>query len=296
MRPSYDVVIVGGGVTGSSTAYWLASQPGFDGSVLVVERDPTYEGAPSARATGGIRQQFSTPENVQMGLFGAEFVRSIDERLSVDGEGTGVIFREQGYLLLATEQALASMREAHAIQRELGADIVFKDTAALEREFPWVKTDGIEGAFFGASNEGWVDPYALLQAFKRKARACGAEYVADEALEVLESGQRATGVRLRDGGEIGAGVVVDAAGASGAAALAAGLGIDLPIESRQRCTFVYECREDISMGQLTVLPNGLAWRPEGARFVTSIVPPPERDPVTHDFNVDYWLFDEIIWP
>jgi glycine/D-amino acid oxidase-like deaminating enzyme len=63
MKTSYDVVIIGGGVTGSATAYFLAAEDAFDGSVLVVERDPTYQHAPSARATGGIRQQFSTPEN-----------------------------------------------------------------------------------------------------------------------------------------------------------------------------------------------------------------------------------------
>lgn len=296
MKSSYDVVIVGGGVNGSSTAYWLASQPDFDGTVLVVERDPSYEGAPSARASGGIRQQFSTPENVHMGMFGAQFVKSIEERLSVDGESTGVIFREQGYLLLATEEALAPMRQCHAIQRECGADIVFKDTRALEDEFPWINTDGLAGAFFGASNEGWIDPYTLLQAFKRKARACGAEYVADEALEVLMDGSRVTAVRLRDGGEVAAGVVVNTAGASGARALAADVGIELPIESRKRCTFVFECREDISRGQLTVLPNGAAWRPEGSRFICNMAPPPERDPDTQAFDVDYWLFDEIIWP
>lgn len=52
MRTSYDVVIIGGGVTGSAAAYFLAAQNAFDGAVLVVERDATYEHAPSARATG----------------------------------------------------------------------------------------------------------------------------------------------------------------------------------------------------------------------------------------------------
>ena len=84
MKSSYDVVIIGGGVSGSSTAYFLASQATFDGEVLVVERDSTYEHTPSARATGGIRQQFSTPENILIGLFGAYFIKHIDQYLSVD--------------------------------------------------------------------------------------------------------------------------------------------------------------------------------------------------------------------
>ena len=74
MDNRYDIVIVVGGVTGCSTALFLAREPGFDGTVLVVERDPTCENAPSAKATGGFRQQFSTPENVRIGLFGVRFL------------------------------------------------------------------------------------------------------------------------------------------------------------------------------------------------------------------------------
>ncbi|MBT6273616.1 MAG: FAD-binding oxidoreductase, partial [Chromatiales bacterium] len=89
MKAHYDVVIIGGGVSGSSTAYFLAADADFDGSVLVVERDPTYENAPSAKASGGIRQQFSTPENIRIGLFGAHFVKHAADYLGVDGDDTG---------------------------------------------------------------------------------------------------------------------------------------------------------------------------------------------------------------
>ena len=106
MADSYDVVIVGGGAIGSAIAYFLRAEPGFDGTVLVVERDPSYEYCSSARATGGVRQQFSTPENIEIGLYGAQFVKEIGEHLSVDGEAPDVGFREQGYLILATEAGI----------------------------------------------------------------------------------------------------------------------------------------------------------------------------------------------
>ena len=96
MRPLYDVVIVGGGVMGSATAYFLAAEDAFGGSILVVERDSTYQHAPSARATGGVRQQFSVPENVRIGLFGAQFVKRIGEYLEVDGVVPDVGFKEGG--------------------------------------------------------------------------------------------------------------------------------------------------------------------------------------------------------
>ena len=92
MSKQVDVLILGGGVTGCATAFFLASRPDFSGSIMVVERDPTYENAPSAKATGGFRQQFSTPENIRMGLYGTEFVKNIDAHLSVDGEPTEAHF------------------------------------------------------------------------------------------------------------------------------------------------------------------------------------------------------------
>ena len=297
MQNHYDVVIVGGGLSGCSTAYWLADSEHFDGTILVVERDPTYENAPSAKATGGIRQQFSTPENVQIGLFGAEFVKSIEQRLGVNGESTGVLFREQGYLLLANDEQLPVFSESNQIQRDLGAQIVFKDPAELVEQFPWLRVDQLAGGFFGERDEGWVDPYSFLQAFRRKARSLGVEFVQDEAQAVVADGRRVTGVRLAANGEVSAGIVVNTAGAYGARAMARSVGVELPIESRLRCTFVFECRESgLAGGPLTVLPNGVAWRPEGQRFLTNVAPPPERDPETHDHPFDHGLFDDIIWP
>ena len=111
LSQQYDIVIIGGGVSGSSTAYFLATHPSFSGSILVIEREPTYEHSPSARATGGFRQQFSTAENIQIGLFGAHFIKNIADYLSVDDEVPDVGFREEGYLLLATPQMLPTMQE-----------------------------------------------------------------------------------------------------------------------------------------------------------------------------------------
>ena len=71
MTQSCDVAIVGGGVMGSAIAYFLLGPMGFPGRVIVVEKDPTYADAATSRSAGGIRQQFSTPENIAMSSFGA---------------------------------------------------------------------------------------------------------------------------------------------------------------------------------------------------------------------------------
>src|SRR5437899_2036566 len=104
-----DVVIIGGGVVGSSAAYFLASQPGFQGSITVVEKDPTYNEAATPRSAGGIRQQYSTPENILISQFGADFIKHADAHLAVDGDRPALQFHENGYLFLATEAGLDTL-------------------------------------------------------------------------------------------------------------------------------------------------------------------------------------------
>ena len=295
MTDSYDVIIIGGGLTGCATAYFLAAGK-FDGSVLVVERDPTYSNAPSARSTGGIRQQFSTPENIRIGLFGAEFVKNIDQTLSVDGEAPVVDFKERGYLILASPDTLSLMQENHAVQHQLGACIAYQTNDDLTARFPWLATRGLAGGFLGLANEGWLDPYSLLQAFRRKAISLGVTVISDEVTRLRRRKDRVRELALGSGRSLTPGVVLNAAGARDAAGLAAQVGIQLPVEPRKRCVFVFECREKIGHTPQVILPNGVAFRHEGQRYLAVVAPPPERDPATTDFDIDYRLFDEIIWP
>ncbi len=295
MTDSYDVIIIGGGLTGCATAYFLAAGK-FDGSVLVVERDPTYANAPSARSAGGIRQQFSTPENIRIGLFGAEFVKNIGQYLSVDGEAPVVDFKERGYLILASPDTLALMQDNHALQRQLGADIAYQTNDDLTVRFPWLATQGLAGGSLGLSNEGWLDPYSLLQAFRRKAISLGVTVITDEVNQLRSRKNRVSELVLRSGRSLTPGVVLNAAGARDATGLAAQLGIQLPVEPRKRCAFVFECREEIGDTPQVILPNGVAFRYEGQRYLATVAPPPERDPPTTDFDIDDGLFDEIIWP
>src|SRR5215475_5780446 len=120
---SCDVVIVGGGVVGNAIAYFLAGRTDFKGSIAVIEKDPTYETAATPRSAGGIRQQFSTPENIRMSAFGARFVKSIGEYLSVDGEAAQLPFVEWGYLFLATPAGLDVLQRNHGQQAALGASV-----------------------------------------------------------------------------------------------------------------------------------------------------------------------------
>lgn len=119
---SSQIVIVGGGVIGSSIAYFLrATDPTV--AVTVIERDPSYAKSSSALSAASIRQQFSTPLSIEMSLFGIEFLRTLGERLEVDGNRPSIDLHEGGYLFLATPAGDATLRENHALQTRLGADI-----------------------------------------------------------------------------------------------------------------------------------------------------------------------------
>ena len=123
MQRSFDLVIVGGGIAGSATAYFLAAEPAFKGSILVVEKDSTYEYCAAVRSSGGVRQQWGTPENVTMCLYGAHFIKHVADYLSVDGVAPELSFRERGYLFLADEANVADLRQKHAVPRQIRGQI-----------------------------------------------------------------------------------------------------------------------------------------------------------------------------
>jgi FAD-dependent oxidoreductase domain-containing protein 1 len=292
----HDVVIAGGGVIGSAIAYFLKGWVDFPGSVLVVEKDPTYALASTPRSAGGIRQQFSTPENIAMSLFGAAFVRSVSEHLAVGDERPEVAFVEQGYLFLATAAGMPVLEHNHKLQLQAGAEIALLDRPALAQRFPWLNTDGLEGGSLGLKNEGWIDPYALLQAFRRKARSLGVAYAKDQIVDVERNGGRVAAVQLAEAGRIACGALVNAAGAY-APEIAEMVGVALPIRPRKRFVYVFDCREPGLQGApLTIDPNGVYFRPEGRSFIGGVSPPEERDPDCLDLEIEYDLFEEVVWP
>jgi FAD-dependent oxidoreductase domain-containing protein 1 len=291
----YDVVIVGGGAVGSSAAYFLTADKAFRGKVAVIERDPTYSRCSTTRSAGGVRQQFSTPANIALSTFGAHFVKHVADYLGLDGEAPQLSFREGGYLFLASEQGRAILEQNHALQKAHGADNVLLAPAALRARFPWLNTDGVVLGSLGLSNEGWFDPHALLQGFKRKARAQGAVYLNDEVTGIERQGDRITGLTLKSGTALSCGVMVNAAGPF-AGAVAALADVELPVRPRKRFVYVFDCRTPVERCPLLIDPSGVWVRPEGAQFICGVSPEETDDPDCEDLELDYSLWEEVVWP
>lgn len=295
MAQRFDVVIVGGGAMGSAVAYFLASNDDFDGSVLVVERDLSYENCTTARSWGGFRQQFSTPENVQMSMFGVEFVRRAAELLAVEGEAPDLAFREQGYLFLAQASGRSILEANCRQQQALGATVALLERSEIAERFAWINCQDLVAAGWGGSNEGWIDSHALLHAFKRKAQSLGVTYLQDRVRAIERQGRRIGGVVLESGTTVTCGNLVNAAGPH-AGAVARLAGVELPVTPRKRMSYVFDCRQDLSHAPLTIDPTGVAFRPEGAQYIATVSPPEAEDPDCEDLDMEYGLFDEVIWP
>lgn len=304
MKDSYDVVIVGGAVIGSAVAYYLAANPDFNGSILVVERDPTYLKASTSLSSSSIRTQFSNPINVKISQYGSEVIRNFGELMQVEDDRPDLTFHSGGYLFLAnTAEQVAVLRENHAVQKACGADTVLWNRDELANAFPHLNVADIELASYGRSGEGWFNNTGLMYGFKNKARSLGAEYTADEVVAIGRDGNAVTSVTLKSGAVVRAGTIVNASGPR-AALTARMAGLDIPVEPRKRTLFVFDCAETpegtatVNQGRLPLMidPGGVFCRPEGRFFLSGCAPVEDPAVDWDDFEPRYDEFEEIIWP
>ncbi|MDG4893269.1 MAG: FAD-binding oxidoreductase [Mesorhizobium sp.] len=289
----YDIVIIGGAIVGSSVAYYLREE-GFTGSIALIERDPQFSHAATTLSCASIRQQFSIPQNIRLSQFTLKLFRRLKETFGADAD---IGFREGGYLILAGEAGLPILKANHEAQVAEGADIVLEDAGQLIQRFSWLSAEGISAGAYGRSGEGWFDAHALLTLFRKALRDKKIDFITASATGIKREGSRVTAVSLDNGETLEAGIVVNAAGPN-AGKVAAFAGLELPVEPRKRNVFVFEAREKYADMPLLVDPSGIYVRPEGSVYLTGGAEPEEGDvaPDPKDFDVNWPLFEEVIWP
>jgi glycine/D-amino acid oxidase-like deaminating enzyme len=294
---SYDVVIIGGAMIGSSVAWWLSRDPGFKGRVLVVERDPSYERAASSLSHSSIRQQFGQEVNVLISRFAAEFIHNFRDWMD-DPEAPEIALRSFGYLYLADNEAFAEvLRDNAVMQRSLGAGTRILSPEEIKAEWPWYDLDGILCGSHNPVDEGYFDGATIFDWFRRKARQRGVEYIHDEVAGIDTANGRVTGVRLASGATVGAGWVVNAAGNRGSR-MARMVGLDLPVEPRKRYSVLFAAAEPIGKDlPLTIDPSGVHFRPDGANYLAGCSPDPDPAADPEDFHMDHAaLWEDLMWP
>jgi FAD-dependent oxidoreductase domain-containing protein 1 len=291
---SYDVVITGGGIMGSSTAYCLTTMhPGL--KVAVVERDPTYARASTTLSMSNVRIQFSLRENIQISQYAFQVLDRFEDEMTVEDCRPRIYFHREGNLFLVSAANLDAARRAFELQRSLGCRIEWWSPQQIRDRYPlYAPGEEIVGATFGP-DDGHFDAYAALMAYRAKAKSRGAEFLTGEAVKIRAEGGRATGVELGSGDTLAAACVVNCGGAW-AADLAATIGVKLPVVPVKRQIFTLDTavKPDGPL-PLTVLLSGLYFRTETGGMIL-LGKSMDEDPVGYNFSWDDKRFMEVLWP
>ncbi|MEM6661129.1 MAG: FAD-binding oxidoreductase [Pseudomonadota bacterium] len=293
---SYDVVIIGGAMMGSSTAWWLSRNPDFDGRILVVERDPTYEFAATSLTNSCIRQQFSSEINVQISQFGAEFIHEFKDFMQ-DEEAPEILLRSFGYLYLAGDQAMAdTLIASQKVQESLGSATRILSAEEIVKKWPFYNPDGILLGSHNPVDEGYFDGGTIFHWFRKKAREQGVEYIGNEVAAIDSSNGSVSAIHLKSGEKVEAANIVNSSGTRGPK-MAAMIGAELPIEPRRRYTYIFTIEEPLGQDlPLTIDPSGCHMRWDGANFLAGCPPFDDHPMDVEDFAYEDEIWEEKLWP
>ncbi len=297
---SYDVIIVGGGIMGASTAWFLTDNPDFDGRVLVVERDPTYQFASTTHTNSCMRQQFSEELNVRISQFAADFVKNLRDYMGGDERVPELSIRSFGYMYLADNEGFANvLRDNIKVQHAAGAATELMTPDQIKAAYPFYNVDDIVLGSINRVDEGYWDGATVFDWWRRQSRERGVEYLKNEviAMNRNSAGTQVESVILQSGEVVACGQVVNASGPR-AVLTSRMAGIEVPVEPRKRYSWVFSAEKPLDRDlPLTIDPSGVHVRENGggtyqAGGHAEIDPAADYD----DFAMDYSLWENHIWP
>ncbi len=290
---TYDIIIIGGGIMGSATAYYLMkADPTL--KVAVVDRDAAYTQASTTLSMSNVRVQFSLKENVQISLYTQQVLKRFEEDMAVEDQKPRIYYRQEGNLFLVDAAQETAARGAFEMQKDLGCQVQWWSPQTIREHYPLYEPGGFIGGTF-SPNDGYIDAYAVLMGYKAKARSLGATYIQDEVVTIKKNQKHVAGAGLAALGRLNAAFVVNCAGAW-AADVAKTAGVKLPVLPVKRQVFALDTAvKPTGPLPLTILPSGLYFRSETGGLILLGKSLPE-DPVGFDFNWDDKRFLELLWP
>lgn len=279
MATTAEVVIIGGGIAGSSIA-WHLTDAGCK-NVLIIERETAQGKGSTGKSMGGVRAQFSTPVNIRMSMYSIPFYARFDEAL---GHPAG--YKPQGYMFVATKQAhMDYLRANFARQQALGLKTARIITAGeIVSMLPLLRNDDIIGGTF-CSTDGFVDPYSAMTGFTARAVELGATlWKNTEVTGIARDRQGISGVETTRG-PVSTRKVVNAAG-PWAAQVAKMAGVDLPVEPLRRMLVPSEPFDGFPLTAPMVIDmsTGFHFRPEGRGFLLAWNDPEQTPGFRTDFD------------
>ena len=299
----YDVVIIGGAMIGSSIAWFLTSNPDFNGRLLVIERDPSYEFASTSRTNSCVRQQFSTEINIKISQFTADFITRFKDYIGGDEDVPELAFDKFGYMYLADNQPFADyLVDCQKLQSSLGAGTVIMSSDEILAAYPFYQLDDIILGSHNLKDEGYFEGSTIFEWWRRMAIKQGAEYIDNEVVDITldSTGRNIQSVRLKTGEQIGCGKLVNASGPY-ADTVSQMAGIALPIEPRKRYTWIFSAERPLDRKlPLTIDPSGIHMRQYGANasnlYMAGSPPDPDPKAAFDDFDEDPHIWEDHVWP
>ncbi len=274
-----DVVIIGGGIVGSSIAYHLAVAGCRD--VLVLERESATGKGSTGKSMGGVRAQFSTPVNIQMSMYSIPFYAGFEDRLGLPCD-----YRPQGYLFCATsENHLSYLRANYEKQTALGLkNVRLLEGGEIRGMFPALQGDDIVGGSF-CSTDGFVDPYSAMNGFMTWAADHGATLCKNRVVTGLTRDERGIVAVETNSGPVATRRAVNCAGAW-SASVAQFAGVTLPVEPLRRMLVPSERFDDFphTAPMIIDMSNGFHFRPESRGFLLAWNDPEETPGFKTDFD------------
>ena len=288
---NYDIVIIGGGIIGSSVAYHLA-RDGRAGTIAVIERDITYSEAATPRGSGGIRQLFSLPENIEMARYGLDFYKKFDQTMSSKGDQISISFRRQGYLFVSDAGNEKVMEQNFHNQQKMGVKAQLLDNTNLEQLFPSIYNNDVKLAVY-SPDDAWIDAYSALNGFKSRARELGVTYVSEEISSANIQNKKIKSLKCAEGPTVRGEVFILATGAwSGE--IAKYFDVNIPVEPMSRESYFFRCDKEIEPLPFIKTETDLAFRPEGNGFTGGM--PDWSVKGGWNWELSPTRFEDTVWP
>ncbi|MEW5922397.1 MAG: FAD-binding oxidoreductase [Candidatus Zixiibacteriota bacterium] len=239
MNKTADVVVIGGGIIGLSTAFQLARLN--YGKIIVLEKELFLGTGATAKCAGGIRAQFTTKINIEMSMKSEEMLVNFEKENDYP-----VVFEQNGYMfLIFNDQQLAEFTRSVELQRSLGLKVEWLDISQINEIAPPVRTDDVIKATF-CHDDGIADPSDMINGYATVARRLGVDIQIETEVTGfnIEAGEIKS--ILTKKGEISAPLVVDAAGPY-AAVIGKMAGLDVPVQPIRR--------QIVTTGPLDYIPH-----------------------------------------
>lgn len=278
-----DIVIIGGGVMGASTAYHLAARG--QKNIVLLEKEQFFGQGATGRCAGGVRYQFGTEVNVRLSMESLPMFARFEEEI-----GQQIDFRKCGYLFLLTmEEDLRIFRNNLAMQQRLGVQTEWLSGDEIRQRLPMMELNDVLGGTYNAS-DGLVDPNSVVMGYISASQKLGVQAFSEvEATAINVVHDRVTGL-MSSAGPISTPVIVNAAGPwAGITGLMAG--VEIPITPIRRQMLTTDALPEIPEDFPFVIDFGqsLYFHREGPGILTGMSNPGQEAGFDQNIDQDWEL-------